>query len=225
MVFLRVLVGGRNAGRQSAPHMAQVDARTDGLLHAILLAFVFILVFQFLFRRKHLCQVAPVRESIHDVPFHIRLLHIAHRVPLQVVFLVPEHTLLEIGEGLVGFGILVPHHGAIAIVVLRTFPHPEAFGQGKHARVEIVFEQHVRFLGEQAVMPQGDDGAHHIGILLRTVVHTAIIQGHHIGESIEMVGIMETAVYVRNARSDLSVEAPHLHEVYFARLVFPSRVP
>ena len=36
---------------------------------------------------------------------------------------------------------------------------------------------------------------------------------------------METAVDVRNARSDLSVEAPHLHEVYFARLVFPSRVP
>ena len=205
--------------------MAEIDAGTDGLLHGVFPALVFVPVLQFLFGREDLRQVAPVRECVHDVPLHVRLLHIAHRIALQDVFLVPEHALFKVGERLVGFGFRVPHHGSVAIEVLRASAHPQAFGQGEHGGIEMVLQNHVVLLREQTVVPQGDDGSHHIVVLLGAVVHPAVVQGHEVGEGVEVVGIVETAVHMRNARSDLSVEAPHLHEVYFARLVLPSRIP
>ena len=225
MVFLRVLIEGRDAGRQASPYMTEIDTGTDGRLHAIFLSFILIAVLQALFGWEHLRHVAPVRESIGDVPLHIRLLHITERIALEILVLMNEHTLFEGGKVLVRLGIFVPHHRSLAVEVLRATPQPSAFGQSQHARIEVVFEHHVLFRREQTVVPQGHDSTHHIVGLMRLVIHLAVIQCHHIGKGIEMVGIMETAIDVRDARCHLSVEAPHLNHVDFTRLVSPSRIP
>ena len=225
VVFLRVLVEGRDAGRQTAPYVTEVDTGTDGRLHAIFLAIVLIAVLQALFGWEGLRHVAPVREGIGDVPLHVRLLHITERIALEMLVLMPQHALFKLGKVLECLCLLIPHHGSFAIEVLRATAQPSAFGQGQHARVEIVFEHHVLFLREETVVPQGHDGAHHIVRLLRLVIHLAVIQRHEVGKGVEVVGIVETAVDVRDARSHLSVEAPHLHHVYLARLVLPSRIP
>ena len=225
VVFLRVLVEGRDAGWQSAPYVTEVDAGTDGRLHAILLALVFVGILQALFRREYLGHVATVREGIGDVPLHVGLLYIAERVALEILVLVPQHALLELGKVLVRIGLLVPHHGTFAIEVLVTATQPSAFGQGQHAWVEVVFEHHVFFRREETVVPEGDDGSHYIVSLMWLVVHVAIVECHEVGKGIEVVGVVETAVDVRDARRNLSVEAPHLHHVDFARLVLPARIP
>ena len=100
--------------------MTEVDAGTDGRLHAILLALVFVGILQALFRREYLGHVATVREGIGDVPLHVGLLHIAERIALEILVLVPQHALFELGKVLVRIGLLVPHHGTFAVEILAT---------------------------------------------------------------------------------------------------------
>ena len=225
MVFFRILVESRDAGRKTTPHMTEVDTGTDSRAHSVFLAFILIAVLQSFFRREHLGHITSVREGIGNVPLHVGLLHITERIALEILVLMNEHTFFERCKVLERFGIFVPQHGTFTVVVLRATAQPSTFSQCQHARIEIVFQHHVFFSGQQTVVPQGHNRAYHIISLFGQIINLTVIQGHQVGKGIEVIGVMELAVDVRDARSYLTAEAPHLHHIDFTRLVVPTRIP
>ena len=189
MVFLRIFI---EAGNCVAPYMAQIDSGSFGVVGAVCLSFVCITVFQFGFRREYAVLVSVIWESIGDAPADTCLFNVRERIAFEMMFFMPEQTLLEFCKCFVFLAAFRRHIRAVFIEVFIAAPSPGTFGNGQHVRIQIVLVDDFLFRLYQAVVPDSQDHTCHIIAAFGMTVDIAHEQSAQIGKSIEMVQIMET---------------------------------
>ena len=231
MVLLRI---GVETGDESSPHVAQINAVAGHRTRAVRLAFILIrgavclrtsVSGKMFLRRERSGQVAFVRECIGDTPLCISLTTVRERFSLQRVVFMPQHTVLKFGKGSLLLRLIVPKERAFSVEVTVAPASPCSLGKRKHIGIEIVFVKQLSGVVNVAVVPERHDAAGYVVITLWLIENPTVEECHKVSVIVEVVGIMETAVYSRDARLSLATITPQLRHVYLALLIMPSGIP
>ena len=91
--------------------------------------------------------------------------------------------------------------------------YPGTLGAGQHVGIHVVLLHDILLGGSLAVVPVGRDGAGNLLGTLVGIVDVALVDAHHVGKHVEVVGVVVAAVYVGNVRDVCSAAAPHLRHV------------
>ena len=191
--------GGIEGGHHRAPYMSQVDGAAGGKTGAVGLSSVGILVLRSLrLGREDGRRRTAVGKGVGDAPVEVGLTDIRHGLILQRVVFVEEEAALPVGKGLI-LTAAAGQRGTALLYIGAAAALPGALGGGQHVGVEVVLPQDVVLCGGLAVVPVGRHGAGHVGTALLHPVDAALVDTDHIGEEVEVVGVVVAAVDERDA--------------------------
>ena len=154
-------------------------------------------------RSKCGVHVTIVGEWLGDAPTYICLLNIRYGLVLERVCLVEKETALPVGELLVLLAA-VRQCGSALLDVLLSATYPCALGTCDDVGIEVVLFDDVFLSRSLAVVPWSRDCTGNVGITLLLVVDVALIDTYEVGEHIEVVSVVVTAVDVGQAVDDLA---------------------
>ena len=177
------------------------------------------------FRGKGFREVSLVRESVGDAPANVCLLHVGEKFVAQGVPFVPQEAIFKFREGCELGGFVVPEERSFSVEVARAAATPRTLGEGQHRRVEIILNQDRLLVGDETVVPNGQNSTCQVVAPPLLVVDAAVEEGDEVGKRIEVVDVVETAVDGGNSLLGTASIAPKLGHGYLSRLVVPARIP
>ena len=175
--------------------------------------------------RKGFREVALVRESVGDAPADVCLLHVGERFATQGVPFVPQEAIFKFREGSELGGLVVPKERSFSVEVARAAATPRTLGEGQHRRVEIVLNQDRLLVGDETVVPNGQNSTCQVVAPPLLAIDAAVVESNKVGKRIEVVDIVKTAVDGGNSLLGTASIAPELRHGYLSRLVVPARIP